>query len=273
MSLPQTAEFTIKGARNAGTKPNPHGGTFDKWYVDLLDPEGKPVRDAEGKTDGAYWQRKSPSEVTEGDVVYGTVSEGEYGLRFKMEKRPDDAPAGSQGGGSFNARPGKSADQQASIVRQHSQESALRYLAITGLDIDPENRMVALEQIVRPIIDWFVEDANNASKSASGAEGTNGTDAGVRRGNPPPPPQASDEQGVHELLTELFEKAGQAGPIATLLTGWVIETQEVEKQDSALVALRDEARAAGVVKWARDGYEAKHGPLPTVDDDTDPIPF
>jgi hypothetical protein len=266
MTLPLTAEFTIKSVRTAGQKPNPHGGTFDKYYVDLLDPEGNPVRDAKGKTDGAYWQRKTPSEVNEGEVVYGTVSEGDYGLRFKAEKRPDaGGSTSSSGGGSYRGGGGgKSPDQQASIVRQHSQEMAICVLAAIGSP--PELDTGALKTNLKDWTDFFAADAG-------AAQAANGTGGGSSP-QPSVPPQASDTQGIHELLTELFVKAGEAGPIATLLTGWVIETQAVEKQDKALAALREPESAAVVVKWAREGYEAKHGPLPGVSTDIDDgIPF
>ena len=82
-------EFKINSARNAGEKPNPHGGTLVKWYCEMQDADGVTYEDV-------YWQRKPGNEPKPGDSVYGTVSNGDYGLRFKMEQRPDGAPAPQQ---------------------------------------------------------------------------------------------------------------------------------------------------------------------------------
>jgi hypothetical protein len=257
VSLPATGEFTIKGARNAGTKPNPHGGEFDKWYVDLIDPDGKPIRDAQGKTDGAYWQRKSPSEVNEGDVVYGTVSEGEYGLRFKLEQRPDGGSTSTSGGGDYRARGGKSPDQQASIERQ----VALKILAPT---INSEGLSENVKATVLEI-ESFIQAARGAGDSnAAAASGTQPN---------PGPPQASETQSTHERIQGLLEEAGVNWFIAQRLKDWALEELEPTKQDEVITALQNPERRENCVEWMKKTYESVKGALPAPKDDGDDIPF
>ena len=122
------AHWEVTRANNAGQKPNPHGGTLDKWYVGLKNLDGR--KDC----DDAYWQRKSPSEVSVGDKVYGKLEKGEFGFRFYLEKEPDggggfEAKAGSSGKkGNWQPEAERDPERAARILRQHSQEMAIRAL-------------------------------------------------------------------------------------------------------------------------------------------------
>lgn len=256
-----TGEFTVKAARNAGTKPNPHGGEFVKWYVDLLDSAGQLVKNQAGEVKDAYWQRKPDADVTEGDVVYGTVSEGEYGLRFKMEKRPDGS---GPGGGEFSGSRGggKSPDQQASIVRQHSQEMAIRWFTATT----PGRSAATLDEL-RPVIDWFAEDAN-AAQTASGDQ--QHQRAGEDNVSPAAPPQTPP---THQELHGLLEKAGLNSNASRVVTDYALTNMSAEEQDAALSMLGNPDRASAAVKRLSEKAEAHYGsPLPS-DDPGDDIPF
>ena len=79
------ATYTVTRVKAGGEKDNPHGGKLYKFYVGL-------ANETEDHPD-VYWQRKSDS-LQVGETVYGTVSKGDYGWRFKTEQRP----TGSQNG-------------------------------------------------------------------------------------------------------------------------------------------------------------------------------
>jgi len=73
--------------------------------------------------------------------------------------------AAKDGGGRSGG--GKSPDQQRSIVRQHSQEMAIRFIAHTkGFDdLDPTSNAdvgFVLNNVVKRLTDWFAKDAMSA---------------------------------------------------------------------------------------------------------------
>jgi len=82
-TLPQTKEWKVLNFRPGKTEPNPHGGQFQKFYVDF---EGSP---------DTYWRRREGDEPEVGRSYYGTITEGNYGPMFKKEKAPDSASSGS----------------------------------------------------------------------------------------------------------------------------------------------------------------------------------
>lgn len=114
MSTATIAHWEVTRAKNAGQKDNPHGGQLDKWYIGLKNLDGG------SNCDDAYWQRKSPSEVTVGDKVFGKVEDGDYGDRFYLEKEEGyEATTGTSG--ASNNSPASSPprrDIDASIARQ-----------------------------------------------------------------------------------------------------------------------------------------------------------
>lgn len=113
---------------------NPKGGVIN-YYTVKLDTSGeKPV--SRGLAEG-----KPAPKV--GDQWFGVVEETERGLKFKSVQQ------GGFGGG-------KSPEQQRSIVRQHSQEMALRLeanrIAAGGGRFTPED--------LKKAVDWFEKDAS-----------------------------------------------------------------------------------------------------------------
>lgn len=130
------------------------------FTVTALHGQGKPWSTKDGKgpfiphrfevqgTAGiCEWSRKEGSPgPTVGEVLEGELTQTQYGWKFKK--------AQSNGGGF-----GKSPEQQRSIVRQHSQEMALRWMAIqVGREKVPAS--FGYEEL-KPIIDWFVKDAGS----------------------------------------------------------------------------------------------------------------
>lgn len=82
-----------------------------------------------------------------GGVVEGTIESSQYGLKFK--------PVRKGGSGGFQ----KSPEQEKRIVRQHSQEQAIRVMAILGRVLDEESFV--------NLIQWFVDDAYGKTKGVN----------------------------------------------------------------------------------------------------------
>jgi hypothetical protein len=110
-AISPTGDHTVTFAKNAGTKPNPHGGELVKFYCTFTagDQEFKDV----------YWQRKSDQDPT-GQTVYGHIEAGQFGLRFFTDQQ---ARGGGGGGGGNRNDP----SVQRSIAMQSSQKVAAEY--------------------------------------------------------------------------------------------------------------------------------------------------
>lgn len=102
-------------------------------------------------------QKKDTPAPTVGQVIEGTIENTDYGPKLKKEY-------GGGGGGGKYFKPKDPAEIRG-MQRSHAQEMALRYLAITGFDVDPVNRMVALGQHLPQIIDWFDADVSAATEN------------------------------------------------------------------------------------------------------------
>lgn len=175
-------EWKVLSVRSGKTVDNPKGpGSLTALYIDF---EG--VEDGWASPDGVYWRRKTGNEPNMGDSFWGTISVGEYGYRFDWDntkavgtsQQPSQpkfkqAAGQPQGGESQDAR-------QRSIVRQHSEEMALRFLAIAqqedqGVSGEMKGTPVVLftpewlEINLWPIVDAFQADASgNASYQEGG---------------------------------------------------------------------------------------------------------
>jgi hypothetical protein len=85
----------------------------------------------------------------EGETIRGTIEDGQYGPKFKREK--------PQGGGwdSSPFQKDKSPEERRRIVRQHSQEMALRHVHNKVISGQP---MPESWDELRKVIDWFDKD-------------------------------------------------------------------------------------------------------------------
>lgn len=167
--LPITADWTPVAYREGKTKPNPHGGMLTAFYVDFALQNGEQISEV-------YWQRKQGSGIEVNKPVYGTIMQGNYGPRFKMEQRdeaqhslpqqaaPPQDPVGLQAAADRIAmQPDPEVERQRKIMRQHSQEMALRFIALTGdaQDLTLDDQALVgqyLNERVKRLTDWFVKD-------------------------------------------------------------------------------------------------------------------
>lgn len=87
--------------------------------------------------------------IAVGGEIYGELTASQFGPRFKKMQ-----PPGQRNGGTAPMDPAR----EARIVRQHSQEMALRYAAMRAAQGKlPEDFNLARD--LTPIIDWFAKDA------------------------------------------------------------------------------------------------------------------
>lgn len=234
--LPKQQEWTVLAVREGKEEPNPNGGMLKKHYVDF-----------EGARD-VYWRRKMPATVEVGQSYFGTISEGTYGPMFKKES-PDQAAApqssgGSSGGRAWIPESEKDPERSARILRQHSQEMALRVYAKAGFEGQD------LHAYLRAWTDWFDDDVNRVGEAA--------------RTKTPEAPELPDLSEVETALSAsgLTPQAAVAKVAAYMLTDL-----EPERAAEAYKRLNDPAGAAK----ARDALvkltEAALGePLPTGED-------
>ena len=174
MELPLTANWIPVAYREGKTTDNPHGGKLTAFYVDFSTEAGERV-------DDVYWRRKTGNVPEVNKPVYGTISRGQYGPMFKIEQQqqgapqqqmpqPQQSPPRIEDEPNYQSPPVPPAPQpdpqqerQRRIERQHSQEMALRLIEASrdAGDLDLTNKdMVGqyLNEVVRPLTDWFVKD-------------------------------------------------------------------------------------------------------------------
>jgi hypothetical protein len=128
------ATYTVTGATKKKDVQGKHG---PMQVITLM---------LEGHAPLVEWFTKADTPLpAPGSTIEGEVSQDEYGFKFKK------TPAGGFAGGG-----GKTPEQQKSIVRQHSQEMALRYCTLKGAK-------PAMGEL-RKVIDWFQRDAEEGWK-------------------------------------------------------------------------------------------------------------
>jgi hypothetical protein len=136
--------YTIKAV--TGNKPwaGQHGPMMS-YYLTLVDGEGQETANVD------LAQKPTSPAPQPGQTLEGNIDQGSYGPKFKK------AFTQSFGGGGR----GKSPEEQASIVRQHSQEMALRALEIAATFgvVDPPQSTRDFFVLVEKTTEWFVKDA------------------------------------------------------------------------------------------------------------------
>ena len=185
-----TQAWRIEAIRPGKVK-NVNGNQLQAFYCDM---EG--LEDGWVPSEGVFWQRKAGNSPNVGETVHGTIAIGEYGYRFRLSKA-DERPQGEpnpvlkQAAGKPLPQTSEAPDaRQRSIIRQHSQEMALRFLALqeqqNGLEVlySPE----WLEINLAPIIDWFAADASGNASHQESIRATVRHEASLE-----PPTKASEE--------------------------------------------------------------------------------
>jgi hypothetical protein len=270
MSETGTKDWKVLDFRVGKTEPNPHGGNFQKFFVDF---EGSP---------DTYWRRREGDSPEKGNSYYGTISKNDYGPKFKKEKAPDQGGAAAKR--DWQPESQRDPERSVRILRQHSQTAALQFLAMTRFPVEPENRMVALEQIVKPFIDWFDADVNQAGQTAiqasgkatAGSEGakTPSTAHSPASGQRSAESQFEEEKGErHQWLCQLLEDAGLDATGAHALGSFMVGRFNPEQIKKAETGLQDIESQQDTLSRLRTAYEKATGTLLPVPSDDPQIPF
>lgn len=138
-------EYTVTAAVPGRDVKLTHGDF--KSYTVTLDPGG---------VQAGLLQKPETPAPTEGDRLYGHLEERNGFKNFKKAARPG-APGG---GGGWRPR---DPDESRMIVRQHSQEMALRYCDVRARQgkLPAEFTLTDLAKVV----DWFQKDATEGGKT------------------------------------------------------------------------------------------------------------
>lgn len=197
--------YTIKAARNAGTRPSEHG-TLVKWYVDF-----------EEGPDGVYWQRKEGSDVWVGDRVYGRIESGQYGLRFYKEQDPQGGGGNASTGettGSYGGNGTAAATQRpddefwAQKDRRLARAGMMQAVVGSNIVRPTEGDLTGYVEKVNAVTDALLESLNERAPSPNQSSSHNrstsppstGTGAGQSNGSPPDRiPQAQVSEFVDTL--------------------------------------------------------------------------
>jgi hypothetical protein len=133
--------FTVTGIQKVEDKPAEGEYRAQKVISFGLQEAGKEPLNAR------WWTVPDANVPAVGSQIEGTLEQKPYGWKFKK------ASAGGFGGGGR----GRSPEETKAIVRQHSQEMALRYAAIRAQQgkLPEDFKLTDLATI----INWFVKDA------------------------------------------------------------------------------------------------------------------
>jgi hypothetical protein len=141
------ADFEILAVKDGGLVDNPKGpGQLQRQYVSVKAPDGT-------ETSDVYLRRKPENAATVGSIVFGELEKNDQGWRLFPKQR--------DGAGNFKApkyeREGDpQAERSRRIERQHSQDMAIRALALYpgGVPIPDSQRRTKIKEWT----DWFAQD-------------------------------------------------------------------------------------------------------------------
>lgn len=269
--------MTVYTVKHVGEEPrewhSKQGGSFLSYTVDFEAEDGVLERAVE-------WSRKPESKAPQvGDRVAGHIEPGKFSEKFKMDfEATKELGASPRSSGSSERSTGRSSNWQpeserdperaARILRQHSQEMALRFLAIQAAEGAVSN----------PDMQWTVEDVFKLADRfdqdvyETGQHSLLTSLTGAPRPQKESAPERSTEQ---DDIEQLLDSAGLINSAARLMvTNYMLQELEPVRRQKALNALQDfdrqgaalEALKKGTVEWT--GEE-----LPEGGPETDDLPF
>jgi hypothetical protein len=270
MSEGITKDWKVLDVREGKTEDNPNGpGQLQKFYVGF-----------EGSSD-TYWRRKAGNAPKVGETYYGTITPGKYGPMFKSEKKDgggSGAPRRSRGS-DWTPEAQRDPERSARILRQHSQEMAIRLLP-------PDAKIFTNgpDGIGRPnekftaLVDWFDADVNQAGQAAiqgaavGGSPSPEALPSGIGTAAPDSSP-VSLEEAEQALDTAAALEGSKRRKVAEFITTQLAPARAV-KAVKNLTNTSDLGEQAATVKALIENTEAWiGGPLLTEEKSDDDIPF
>jgi hypothetical protein len=261
-------------------------GEYQAYMLDVKTEDGRIVGNVSSnrklKDDGSHFEPK------EGEEVWGSL-ESKGGGKWKLTLDSQRMKAEPLGGSRPASRPSESSTgtksskgetdwevRNAEIRRQHSQEMAVRVLAIVGL---PTKGTTDIVRDIAVLADEFDQDAIAAGQKAS-----QGAGAGTGGGGSPtsssvhstsaPPPEQSSAKDTHWWLSNLLEQGGASSYAADKLASFAIEELSPEnlKKCEGLLSNLD-SQVDGRKRLETSYTKAKGESVPQIDPAEDDIPF
>lgn len=262
--------FTIQSV----SEPKEWQGSYGPMLSYKLDLENGGAVDR-----GVELNRKPESRAPQvGEQLAGHLEPGKFGDKLKIDFEATKELGGSRpSGGSSEARSGSKGNWQpesqrdperaARILRQHSQEMALRYCALLG-------DRVPLDQIFRIANQFDADVIGQTSNPTQDLAGQGDT-------SPPPAPPASDSGSAeHQEICEALDTAGLLYPAAKdFVADYMLSELPPERIKKAVGNLvgQDLELQAQTLSALRASAEQWSGKLVPVPDDPeqvgDGIPF
>lgn len=255
MSEVGTKEWKVLDFRVGKTEPNPHGGQFQKFYVDF---EGSP---------DTYWRRREGDEPEKGRSYYGTITEGNYGPMFKKEKPPEGSTGSSGGSKNYSKEwtpeAQRDPERAARILRQHSQSAAIDAIKASGI-IAPNTD--AFREQIKQWTDFFDQDVIAAGQKAAQAGGESTGNGSNGTTSQRPAPGAQETQSNAEYLSKLLEEAGFDLAQVTVVQRYIETNFDNERRTKVEAALKDITRAPKAYDQLKQETEAWTGEALPVND-------
>jgi hypothetical protein len=247
-------------------------GTPREWGNDYGQFFAYPLT-LQGEAGEIEWSRKKESRApVPGERIVGDITNGQHGRKIKVDFNATKELSGGSSGGSRSHgskskewKPESQYDPEktARITRSHAQKVAVEAAVGAGY-FQGEITPAKLDDDLKPLIDWFEADVNNAAAKAAGAG------VPISGGAAPAP---AEIQSNAEYLSRLLEEAGFDSAAWPLVQRYIEETFDNDRRTKVEAALRDPAqrdRAKGVLIGEVEKWSGK--PLPVANPD-DEIPF
>jgi hypothetical protein len=277
--------FTVASVAPEPREWSAHGSTFLSYKADLQYPDGKLAK-------GIEWNKKSESQPpVVGEEVVGHLEEGKYGEKFKIDyeatkelggggsgSQSHETSTGSPRASKGNWQPESERDPEraARILRQHSQEMALRYLALSNFKADATNdgNVQRGQEFVARLADFFDQDVLQAGQAVNSAQGNAArNEAGASTSQSASPGSSSPPADEAEFFSKLLQDAAMDAAAANELGKFMSAKFSIEQKQKAQRELGETQAQGDCIGRLRSAYEQSTSKvLPLATDDTD-IPF
>lgn len=244
------------------------------YTVDLLD------KGADKTLCAVEWAKKKTSRPPEvGEEVVGHIEPGPYSEKLKVDYEETRALTGGTNardlgykgsGGKWQPESERDPERSARILRQHSQEMALRWVALLRRDANPDP-IVEVEQVFE-LADRFDQDVNKAGQAARGG-------AGNASSEPAPAPPSQPVVDLQECAEALDTAGLMSGPAQNMVAEYMalhLSPELCEKAVRQLTNAADLETQAMTLKALKANTEKHYKtPLPAHGDSPsdDDIPF
>jgi hypothetical protein len=140
----KTQRWKVLEVKEGKTEPNPKApGNLTKFYVHFKGEDGTDSPDT-------YWRRKEGNFPQPDEIIYGTISQGQYGPMFRWQEPPADT-----GGPRAPSQP--SSQPQSTNSDDPKQESIERQVAAyCAADVLKNRPQSATPQEIKPWFDGFL---------------------------------------------------------------------------------------------------------------------